>query len=109
MLKVELVKTHPATGENTYVVPYFRSAALTITSSTDLDFEIAVMVGKIMENISKYMREGSGWTFGHIEQLEIHLDQFKPLKGSSYYIPTPSALAKKKAIVNVRNEDDRYF
>lgn len=54
------------------------------------------------------MREGSKWTFAHIEQLEIHLNEFNPLRGS-YYIPTPLALAKKKAIVNVKNEDKYCF
>ena len=65
------------TGRNTYVIPYFRSAQAVITESAELDFEIAVMVGKIKENMSRYMREGSGWTFGHIELLEIHLNEFK--------------------------------
>lgn len=86
VLKVELVKTNPATGGNTYVIPYFRSAKTVITESADLDFEIAVMVGKIKESMIRYMREGSGWTFAHIEQLEIHLNNFKPLRGSSYIV-----------------------
>ena len=59
VLQVEFVKTNPATGDNTYVIPYFRSTATTITSSTGRDFKIAVMVGKIKESMSKYMREGS--------------------------------------------------
>ncbi|VDI42200.1 Hypothetical predicted protein [Mytilus galloprovincialis] len=108
VLLAEMVKTNPATGENTYVTPYFRSALTTLTQSSDLELEITFMMEKVKENMSKYMREGSGWTFGHIEKLEIHLSKFKPLKGGSF-IPTPSALAKKKAIVNVKNEDDRCF
>ena len=108
LLRVELVKTNPATGENTYVIPYFWSDQVTLTQSSDLDLEIAFMMEKVRENMGKYMREGSGWTFGHIERLEIHLSKFKPLAGSSY-IPTPSILAKKKAIINVKNEDDRCF
>lgn len=64
------------------------------------------MTRKANDNMDKYMRDDSGWTFGSIEQLEIHLNQFQPLAGSSY-IPNPAALTKKKAIVNVRNEDDR--
>ena len=47
-------------------------------------------------------------TFEHIEQLEVHLNKFKPLNGSSY-IALPSQLAKRKAIVNMRNEDHRCF
>ncbi|VDI81882.1 Hypothetical predicted protein [Mytilus galloprovincialis] len=108
ILQVELVKIDPATGENTYVTPYFRSGATTLTLSSDLKLEISFMMEKVKENMTKYMREGSGWTFGSVDRLKIHMNQFSPLKGSSY-IPTPSALAKKKAIVNIKNEDDRCF
>ena len=108
VLLAEMVKTNPATGENTYVTPYFRSVGTTLTQSSDLELEITIMMEKVKESMSNYMREGSGWTFGHIESLEIHLNHFKPLKGGSF-IPTPSVLAKKKAIINVKNKDDRCF
>ncbi|VDI35302.1 Hypothetical predicted protein [Mytilus galloprovincialis] len=102
VLQVEMVKTNAATGENIYVNPHFRSTLTTITVSTDLELEIAFMVEKVKENMAKCMREGSGWTFGHIEKLEIHLNKFKPLKGSSY-IALPKPLAQRKAIINVQN------
>ncbi|VDI17590.1 Hypothetical predicted protein [Mytilus galloprovincialis] len=108
VLLAELVKTDPATGENKYVTPYFRSAQAILTQSSDLELEIDFMMGKVKENMAKYMREGSGWTLGHVENLEIHLNQFNPLKGASF-IPTPSALAKKKAIINVQNKDQECF
>ncbi|CAG2185260.1 unnamed protein product [Mytilus edulis] len=82
----------------------FRSTLTTITESTDLELEIAFMVEKVKENMAKYMREGSGWTFDHIEKLEIHLNKFEPLKGSTY-IALPKPLAQKKAIINVQNTD----
>ncbi|VDI43458.1 Hypothetical predicted protein [Mytilus galloprovincialis] len=104
VLQVEMVKTNPATGENIYVIPHFRSTLTTITESTDLELEIAFMVEKVKENMAKYMCEGSGWTFGHIEKLEIHQNKFKPLNDSSY-IALPKPLAQKKAIINVQNTD----
>ncbi|VDI33807.1 Hypothetical predicted protein [Mytilus galloprovincialis] len=108
VLTVELVKSNPATGENIYVYPTFRSYQVTITQSSDLDFEISLVAEKVKENMAKYMRHGSGWTFGKIDQLEIHLNEFKPLAGKSY-IPLPQKLTQKKAIINVRNEDDHCF
>lgn len=81
---------------------------VTITESTDLDFEIVVMIAKIKGSMANYMREGSEWVFDHIEQLEIHLNKFKPLAGSSY-IPLPSELARRKAIIYVHNNDDQCF
>ena len=92
---MELVKTNPATGENIYVIPFFRSAVVTITQSSDLDFGISVITQKVRENLAKYMGDGSGWTFGKIEQLEIHLNQFKLLAGRSF-TPLPRSPVKRK-------------
>ena len=108
VLYAELVKTSLATGENIYVTVHFRSRTTMLVESDDLESEIASMMKKIKESMAQYMREGSGWTLSSVEQLQIHLNKFKPLKGASF-IPTPSALAKKKAIINVKNEDQECF
>ncbi|CAG2215399.1 LRP1B [Mytilus edulis] len=94
-------KIIPATSENNYANPIFRSASRIILESSDLDEEIAQMEDKIKESMEAFNAKGSGWTFGHIEKLEIQLNEHKPLKGSSY-IPLPKKLAAKKAIVNVK-------
>ena len=106
MHQVELVRTNPATGENTYVALYLKLACATITQFTSLELEIAFMKEKIKENIAKYMRESRGWTFGHIEKLEIHLNMFKHLTWKCH---TTITEARPKAIINVRNDDDRCF
>lgn len=108
LLHVEMVRIIPATSENNYANPIFRSASRVILESSDLDEEIAQMEDKIKESMEAFNAKGSGWTFGHIEKLEIQLNEYKPLKGSSY-IPLPKKLAAKKAIVNVKNEDQQCF
>ena len=40
--------------------------------------------------------------------LDLHTVKYEPLGGSSY-IPLPRFLAAKKAIMNLRNEDDECF
>ena len=40
--------------------------------------------------------------------LDLHTLKYEPLGGSSY-IPIPAFLAAKKAIINLRNEDDECF
>ena len=40
--------------------------------------------------------------------LDLHTVKYEPLGGSSY-IPLPKFLAAKKAIINLRNEDDECF
>ena len=40
--------------------------------------------------------------------LDLHTVKYEPLRGS-FYIPLPAFLAAKKAIINLRNEDDECF
>ena len=46
-----------------------------------------------------------GLKFDHVEYFDIHIDPFEPLSGSSY-IELPPILELKKAIINVKNEND---
>ena len=43
-----------------------------------------------------------------MDKLEIHTAKFRPLKGSSY-LPLPDWLKNKKAIINMKNKDDKCF
>ena len=80
-----------------------------ITESTDLieayhemkdEIETAI---KEMEN-----KEGSGWVFLEVENLTLYVDIWDPLKASSY-IDLPKELKNKKAIINMKNEDNKCF
>ena len=61
-----------------------------------------------MENISTFQNSGSGWVFKSIVSLEIHTVKYQPLGGSSY-IPLPEYLAKKQALINLKNDDQQCF
>ena len=54
------------------------------------------------------IKNGSGWYFKEVLNLEIHSVGYKPMKGSSY-IPLPDFIVKKKAIVNIQNKDQKCF
>ena len=66
------------------------------------------MKDRIIENLTVFQRGQSGWRFRSIVSLHVFTAEYKPLKGSSY-IPLPSCLASKKAIINMVNEDDQCF
>ena len=51
---------------------------------------------------------GSGWRLYSIIQLELHTVRYNPLRGETY-IPLPKELADKKAIINVKNKDNKCF
>ena len=58
-----------------------------------------------MKRLKSFQNKGSGWQFDQVEYFDINIDPFEPLVGSSY-IELPQILAKKKAIINVKNEND---
>ena len=87
---------------------YFHSNTFNNFNSTDVKDLLSKSYREIIESISTYQENGSGWYFKEIVQLEIHTTEFKPMKGSSY-IPLPDWIMRKKAIVSIRNKDDKCF
>jgi hypothetical protein len=63
---------------------------------------------KILESMDSFKRRGSNWRFKSVIKLDINTVAYKPLKMSSY-IKLPDKLASKKAIINMKNEDDQCF
>ena len=83
---------------------YFFSGTHLNLKSTDVDELIQLCKDGIDGHIESYTEKGSGWYFKEVEKLEIHTVEFNPTKGSSY-IPLP----QKKAIVNIKNKDEKCF
>ena len=76
---------------------YFRSGTHINLKSTDVEKLIDKCVKKIIEDLESYQKNGSGWYFKEVVQLEIHIVEFSPMKGSTY-IPIPDWISNKKAI-----------
>ena len=87
---------------------YFISETHKNLESTDVEKLIDKCVKKIIEDLEVYQKNGSGWYFKEVVQLEIHTVEFNPAKGSSY-IPLPDWISNKKAIVNIKNKDEKCF
>ena len=62
----------------------------------------------VLESLAKFQREGSNWRFRLVLSLDLHTVKYEPFGGSSD-IPLPTFLAAKKAIINLKNEDDECF
>ena len=60
----------------------------------------------VLESLAKFQCQGSNWRFHSVVSLDTV--NYVPLGGSSY-IPLPKFLAAKKAITNLKNEDDEWF
>ena len=87
---------------------YFNSGVKINLESTDVNKLIYNCAKKIIEYIDTYQLNGSGWCFKEVVELEIHTVKFNPAKGSSY-IDLPQRIKNKKAIINIKNKDDKCF
>lgn len=99
------IKKNPATGEIVETYGYFHTFVETVTEATDFSDLFNTMTNRLLELIEQFQNSGSGWVFDRVEYFDIHIDPLEPLSGSSY-IPLPSKLASKQAIINVKNEKD---
>ena len=52
------------------------------------------MLKEILATLDNYQQNGSGWYFEKMNVLEIHIVDYKPMKGGSY-IPLPEFIKKK--------------
>ena len=70
------------------------------------------MTDTILERIANLINGssggGSGWIFYKIIKLELHTVSYRPLRGNTW-IPLPKELADKKAIINMKNQDNKCF
>ncbi|XP_065198654.1 uncharacterized protein LOC135830317 [Sycon ciliatum] len=103
VLRVEMTR-ESATG-STSAVPFFRSRPARILSEGDIDSAVKTMVARITGLIDKWMQNGSNWTVSRVRQLDVSTAKYTPLRGGAAAIPPK--LEKKKAIINVKNNDDR--
>ena len=87
---------------------YFSSGTHNNLKSTDVDELIKISKDSIDAYIEFYQQAGSGWYFKEVEKLEIHTVEFNPAKGSSYIL-LPQWISNKKAIVNIKNKDEKCF
>ena len=62
----------------------------------------------VLEPLAKFLRQGSNWRFHSVLSLDLHTAKYVPL-GGFFYIPLPKFLAAKKAIINLKIEDDKCF
>ena len=90
------------------VKTYFSSNTHINLSSTDEKRLLSKIIFEILENLSSFQKNGSGWYFKEVLKLEIHTVKYAPIRGSAYF-PLPDWIMRKKAIVSLRNTDDKCF
>ena len=61
-----------------------------------------------IDSIETYIESGSNWQLYAFKGIEIDIDVFRPLGGSSY-IELSDFINNKKCCINVKNKDDKCF
>ncbi|CAG2191792.1 unnamed protein product [Mytilus edulis] len=85
-----------------------KTSNLVDRANIDDEHDINVTYQKIFKSFDEYIRNGSGWSLDHIKHIEINTAKYKPLGGGSY-IPLPRTLAATRALLNIRNLDEKCF
>ena len=87
----------------------FHSAIKIILESTDVEEVFNEMVDEIETAIQRVENaEGSGWVLESIINITLHTAEWNPLNAGSY-MELPANLKNKKAIINMKNQDDKCF
>ena len=108
ILDCTMKKTDLKTGKIIEVDSVFHSEIEINLEGTDEEKLFEKMVGRIGEVLANFQRNGSNWIFEKVNQLEIHMANWEPINASSY-IPLPLKIQTKKAVINMKNEDNECF
>ena len=97
--------------------PFHSEVEINVEGTDENDIYITMtdnitMTDTILERIANLINGssggGSGWVFYKIIKLELHTVSYRPLRGNTW-IPLPKELADKKAIINMKNKDNKCF
>ncbi|KAF8791646.1 Carboxylesterase 1E like protein [Argiope bruennichi] len=96
------------TKEDSELSKNFKIPMYIITKTNDLQIFYDFIVDKLIEEADEMETKGSGWAFSEVTYLELKINKYDPLNASSY-IDLPKELKSKKAIINVKNNDNKCF
>ena len=88
---------------------YFNSQPQTITNNSQIEPSLSLISQEILNIITVWLSEGSGWTVLSVDNHYLNLVKYEPMKGSSY-IQLPTELRhNNKGLINMKNEDNECF
>ncbi|XP_054256909.1 uncharacterized protein LOC128981938 [Macrosteles quadrilineatus] len=86
----------------------FKTKNIIIYEDSNLSDLLNEAKQKLLTEMESFNHKGSNWNMKTIECLLLHINRLKPLKGSSY-IALPEKIRLKRAVVNIKNNDQRCF
>lgn len=86
----------------------FQTTNYTCCKSDDQDSIICSIFNDITEKLSNFEKKDSGWSLKQIKHIDMNINKYNPLRGSSF-IDLPRDIKLKKAVINVKNNDIQCF
>jgi hypothetical protein len=86
----------------------FNTKYMVVTKASDLDEIIHTFMKIIDQKMNDFQERDSGWALESILFLELNINKFNPLRGSSY-IPLPKDIVRKRGVLNIQNVDECCF
>ncbi|XP_054283625.1 uncharacterized protein LOC129000686 [Macrosteles quadrilineatus] len=86
----------------------FKTKNVTLYPTDDIEEQLRRKEEKVLKEMEEFQSKGSGWTLSKIINIELRINRYVPLRGSSY-IDLPTPLKLKKAIINIQNNDYKCF
>jgi len=105
-LHVDSVYEREVTGEVQDVA--FKTTNILACSSSDFDKLLEGMFNKLLREEQEFLLKGSNWSLKSIDVLQLRINFVNPLRGGTY-LDLPKYIKVKKAVINVKNNDDKCF
>ena len=67
------------------------------------------MFARILQSMANFQKGKSNWRFIRVEKLEIQVEEMSNDDGVGKWISLPKHLEAKKALINPKNTDNKYF
>lgn len=108
-VKVEYVKDDPKDHKITRFPFFHKVKARILTSTSNVKQSVRLTFDNINKNIDELIaNKGSGLRVSKVLAIYVSVVPYNPIKAGSY-IDLPSFLKNKKAVVNIKNNDDMCF
>ena len=106
-LEVQFERGNPD-GSTRMTTAYMRSMPVIMMNEIETQQRIEDAVNRLDTLIDTFTNVGSGWTINRLGSVTLHIADYDSIGGSSY-IASPAWLSKKKATLNIRNNDEQCF
>lgn len=93
---------------DTTEIKSFGTKNVILHMNNDFDSIYGRIVNSIKKKIESFQERDSGWTFLNNSYVEVNVNKYQPLRGSSF-IDLPKFIKNKKACLNIKNNDQYCF